>query len=91
MAHIIVHTMISCAHCMACMHRQVSCPYDFMACLELITCLPFIPAKQHLLEITASHFNTLNMQIANQNMLERILIAIQNKNMAICNENFRIC
>ena len=30
------------------------------------------------------------MQIANQNMLERIFIAMQNKNEADCNENFRI-
>ena len=33
---------------------------------------------------------TLNMQIANQNVLERILIAMQNENMANYNENFRI-
>ena len=32
--------------------------------------------------------NTLNMEIANQNMLEMLLIAMQNKNKADCNENF---
>ena len=40
---------------------------------------------------TASHFNTLNMQITNENVLERILIATLNDNEADCNENFMIC
>ena len=48
-------------------------------------------AEGHLLELTTSHFNTLNMQIANENVLKRILIAMQDKNKADCNENFRMC
>ena len=77
--------MTSCMHCVAHAHRQASHPYDFMACQILIICLPFMPAQQLLLKITASHFKTLNMQIANQNVLERILIAMQDENKANCN------
>ena len=49
----------------------------------------FAQAELHLSKITASHFNALNTKIANQNMLERILIAMLNENMAVSNENFR--
>ena len=34
-------------------------------------------------------FNALNTKIANQNVLERILIAMLNENTAVSNENFR--
>ena len=51
--------------------------------------MPFTQAELYLSKLTASHFNTLNTKIANQNMLERILIAMLNKNMAVSNENFR--
>ena len=50
----------------------------------------FAQAELYLSKITASHFNTLNMKIANQNVLERILIAMLNENTAVSNENFRI-
>ena len=53
--------------------------------------MPFAQAELHLSKITASHFSTLNTKIANQNVLERILIAMLNQNMAVSNENFRIC
>ena len=53
--------------------------------------MPFAQAEQYLSKITASHFSTLNMKIANQNMLKRILIAMLNENKADSNENFRIC
>ena len=43
------------------------------------------------IKITTSHFSSLNMKIANQNVPKRILIAMHNKNKAVCNENFRIC
>ena len=52
--------------------------------------VPFTQAEQYLSKLTASHFGTLNMKFANQNVLERILIAMHNKNKADCNENFRI-
>ena len=54
------------------LHRQSHLGAD----PKLIICLPFTPAEQHLLKITTSHFSTLIMQIANQYMLERILIAM---------------
>ena len=44
--------------------------------------VPFTQAKQYLSKITASHFSTLNMKIANQNVLKRILIAMLNENKA---------
>ena len=48
----------------------------------------FMQAKLYLSKLTASHFNVLNTKIANQNVLERILIAMLNENMAVSNENF---
>ena len=53
--------------------------------------VPFTQAEQYLSKITASHFNTLNTKIANQNVLKRILIVMLNENKADSNENFRIC
>ena len=53
--------------------------------------LPFAQAEQYLSKLTATHFNTLNMRYADQNMLKRILIAMLNKNKADSNENFKIC
>ena len=53
--------------------------------------VPFAQAEQYLSKLTASHFSTLNMKIANQNMLKRILITMLNENKANTNENFRIC
>ena len=53
--------------------------------------VPFAQAERYLSKITASHFSTLNMKIANQNVLKRILIAMLNENKADSNENFKIC
>ena len=53
--------------------------------------VPFAQAKRYLSKLTASHFSTLNMKFANQNVLKRILIAMLNENNANWNENFRIC
>ena len=53
--------------------------------------MPFAQAKQYLPKITASHSSTLNTEIANQNVLKRILIVMHNENQADSNENFRIC
>ena len=66
-------------------------PYIYMACQKLLMGMLFMPAKLYLSKLTASHFGTLNMKIANQNMLKRILIVMHNENKANCNENFRIC
>ena len=53
--------------------------------------VPFMQAEQYLYKLTASHSSTLNMKFSNQNILERILIAMLNENKANWNENFRIC
>ena len=66
-------------------------PYVYVACQELLMDVPFTQAGQYLSKLTASHFGTLNMRFANQNMLERILVAMHNENKADCHENFRIC
>ena len=66
-------------------------PYVYVACQELLMDVPFAQAEQYLSKLTASHFGTLNTRFANQNMLERILVAMHNDNKADCNENFRMC
>ena len=40
--------------------------------------IPFAQAEQYLSKLTASHVCTLNTKFANQNVLERILIALHN-------------
>ena len=53
--------------------------------------VPFMQAEPYLSKLTASHFGILDTRFANQNMLERILIAMHNENKTDCDENFRIC
>ena len=85
------HAVTSCTHHAVHTCKQAGCPYVNMTHQKLLMDMPFPPAKQYLSKLTSSHYSTLNMRIANQNMLERILIAMHNKNKADCNENFRIC
>ena len=85
------HAVTSCAHHAAHARMQASCPYVYVVCQKLLMDMPFAPVKLYLSKLTASHFGTLNMKIANQNMQKRILIAMHNENKADCNENFRIC
>ena len=66
-------------------------PYVYVACQELLMDVLFTQAERYLSKLTASHFGTLNMKFANQNVLKRILIAMHNENKANCNESFRIC
>ena len=66
-------------------------PYVYMVHQELLMDVPFMQAKQYLSKLTASHFGTLNTKFTNQNVLERILIAMHIENKAVCKENFRIC
>ena len=80
-----------CTHHAAHACRQASCPYENMACQKILMDTLFTPAKLYLIKLTASHFSTLNMRIANQNVLKMILIAMHNENKADYNENFRIC
>ena len=66
-------------------------PYIYMACQKLIMDILFEQAEQYLSKLIATHFITLNTRIANQNMLKKNLIAMDNENETDCNENFRIC
>ena len=66
-------------------------PYVYVARQELLMDVPFAQGEQYLSKLTASHFSTVNVDFANQNMLKRILIAMLNENKADWNENFRIC
>ena len=50
-----------------------------------------MPAELYLIKLTTSHFSTLDMKIANQNVLKTILIAMHNENKADYSENFRLC
>ena len=81
----------SCVHHMVHACRQAGCPYVNVVCQKLLMDMAFMPAKQNLSKLTASHFSILNTRIANQNVLKRILIAMHNENKADYNENFRIC
>ena len=91
MPHVTACAVTSCVHHTAHAHRQASHPYVNMACQKLLMDMPFVPAELYLRKLSTSHFSTLNMKIANQNMLKRILIAMHNENNADCNENFRMC
>ena len=68
--------VMSCTHHMAHACRQAGWPYANVACQKLLMDMPFASAKLYLRKLTASHFSTLNMKIANQNVLKRILIAM---------------
>ena len=91
MPHVTTRAVTSCTHRAAHAHRQAGHPYVNMACQKLLIDTPFAPAELYLIKLTSSHFSTLNMKIANQNVLKMILIALHNENKANCNENFKIC
>ena len=91
MPHVTACAVTSCAHHMVHAHRQASRPCVNMVCQKLLMHMPFMPAELYLSKLTAAHFSTLHMKIANQNMLKTILIAMHIGNKADCNENFRIC
>ena len=83
------------AHVMPCgiecaMTSRAQPPYVYVVHQELLMDVLFMRAKQYLSKLTASHFGTLNTRFANQNVMERILIAMHDENKADCNENFRI-
>ena len=81
---------VMCTLCSTCTQAS-QLPYVYVACQKLLMDMPFVQAKLYLSKLTATHFGTLKMRIASQNMLKRILIAMHNENKADCNENFRIC
>ena len=89
--HVTAYAVMSCAHCTAHACRQASFPYENVVCQKLLNDQLFTPAELYLSKLGASHFSTSNMRIANENMLKMLLIAMDNKNKADCNENHRIC
>ena len=91
MPHVTTCAVMSCVHRAVHAHRQASHPYINMECQKLLMDMPFAPTKLYITKLTTSQFSTLNMKIANQNMLKTILIAMHNENKAGCNENFKIC
>ena len=91
MPWVTAHAVTSCTHCTAHTCRQTGHPYENVACQKLLMDMPFVPAKLYLIKSTTSHFITLNMRIANLNVLKRILIAMHYENKADYNKNFRIC
>ena len=91
MPHGTTHAMMSCAHCVACICRQASHPLFPWCTRNYLWMYHSHKPNDIYQKLTASHFSTLNMDFANQNVLKRILIAMHNENKADCNENFRIC
>ena len=91
MPHVTTCAVMSCIHCVAHTCRQAGHPYVNVVRQKLLMDMSFVPAELYLTKLTASHFSTLNMKIANQNLLKMILIAMHNENKADCNENFKIC
>ena len=85
------HAVMSCMHHVMHTQRQACHPYENVTHQKLPMDTLFVLAELYLLKLTASHFSTLNMRIANQNVLKMILIAMHNENKADCNDNFRIC
>ena len=68
--HVTAHAVMSCAHHTAHTCRQAGCPYVYMVHQKLLMDMSFAPAEQYLSKLTTSHFSTLNMRNANQNMLK---------------------
>ena len=68
------HVVLHCSDVMLTSHStcmQASRPpYVYAAHQELLMDVPFAEAKPYLSKTTASHFGTLNMKFANQNVLE---------------------
>ena len=85
------YAVTACVHHVVHACRQASCPYVNMVHQKLLMDMLFAPAELYLIKLTASDFSTINMKIANQNVLNIILIAMHNENKTDCNENFRIC
>ena len=91
MPRVTAHAVTSCMYCTVHTQSQAGHLYVNVVHQKLLMDMPFMPAKLYLIKLTTSHFSTLNMKIANQNMLKTILIAMHNENKADYNENFRIC
>ena len=89
--HVLLH--MQCHHACIAWHAHAGKPPTLCICVtpEITYGHAIHPSQTILSKLTASHFGTQNMRIANQNVLKRILIAMLNENKANGNENFRIC
>ena len=55
--------------------------------VKYLNSLMGMPADSNLMKLTASHFQVLTTQNANENMPNMFLIAYLNENLRYCNEN----
>ena len=77
----------SCQACVTCVHKHGTCALTNMSASKYLSGLACMQADMNLVKITASHFQVLNTQNANQNMPNLILIAYLNENFTDCNQN----
>ena len=80
-----------CIHRVACACRQAGHPNCTWCTRNYLWMCHSHRPNDFFSKLSTSHFSTLNTKFANQNVLERILIAMLNENKADWNENFRIC
>ena len=62
MPHVVTCAMILCAHCVVHACWQACCPEVLKIHYKIFICLPFAQADGLLQELTASHFNNLNIE-----------------------------
>ena len=72
-----------------CMHAWLhgACGLSKMGALKYLNGLMGMPADSNLRKLTASHFNVLITQKANENMPNMFPIVYLNENLRYCNEN----
>ena len=64
-----------------------ACGIIKMGALKYLNSLMGMPADSNLMKLTASHFQVLITQNANENMPNMFLIVYLNENLRYCNEN----
>ena len=79
--------LMLCLACTTCMHMYGVHALNISGTSKYSCDLACMQADMILVKITASHFQVLNTQNANQNMPNMIPIAYLNKNFINCNEN----
>ena len=73
--------------CASCMHVHGTCAIIKMGASKYLNSLMGMPTNSNLMKLTASHFNALNTQNANENMPNMFPIVYLNENLRYCNEN----
>ena len=73
--------------CVSCTHMHGACATIKMGASKYLNGLTGTPANLNLGKLTASHFNALNTQNANENMPNMFPILYLNENLRYCNEN----